>query len=240
MNKILFDAERASTGKLLLKFVFFFAISSFHSMARADLPGDATCYSNNGKTYDSVELNTKSKKYANNIDRILALGNRQVNRADAGAGPEDYVVVDLGGEGGFVYQGLVAGCKDAINLNVRTANSQTGQPIPNLVKLKNWADPYPLGNGFANYIMMQSAPLTDHNVNEIVRMLKPGGVVALWVERRRFINQINTLAKRLRTTPIYDMRDEFNYPAEMRKILIRDRRAASITTITNAILTGGL
>lgn len=212
-------------------------ISSFNPMAQANAPGDATCYSNNGEMYNSIDLNAKARKYANNIDRILSSGSRPVNRADAGAGPGDYVVVDLGGEGGFVYQGLAAGCKDAINLNVQTMNSQTRQPIPNLVRLKNWTDPYPLGNGFANYIMMQSAPLTDHNVNEIVRMLKPGGVVALWIERNRFRNQINTLAKMLRSTPIYDMQDEFHYPADMRKILIRDRRAASITAITNAILT---
>lgn len=93
--------------------------------------------------------------------------------------------VDLGGEGRFTTHGVTAGFGNALNINARWTNSQLiGVPIPNLIPVVGWKHnpPIPLADGVVDYVTMQSAPLTEHNVNEICRVLAKGGCVGLWID----------------------------------------------------------
>jgi len=102
--------------------------------------------------------------------------------------------VDLGGEGYFTSHGVTCGFRNAINVNARRTNSQMllrgsstgtgGRPIPLLVRVVDWKydPPIPLADGVVDYVTMQSAPLTGRNVDEICRILAPGGCVGLWID----------------------------------------------------------
>ncbi len=203
------------------------SLGAFLSIYSAESLANATCYMDRGASYAENDLNELSRDYVLRINQIVgvpAQPGKEATREDVEKNYSAYVVIDIGGEGYHESFGLKAGCKNAINLNVLSSNSQNQRPIDNLVKLRNWLDKYPIGSRFADYIMIQSAPLTSHNVDEIVRMLKPGGAVALWVDRKSFKSQIEDLAKKLNSSPAYDVPDEFSYEESMRKVFIRDFR----------------
>lgn len=67
---------------------------------------------------------------------------------------------------------------------------------------------------------MQNAPLYDSNVNEIARIIKPSGEIALWIDVGSFRNNIEELAKRLNGKVIYNDTDEFNGQAGQPKTTI--------------------
>ncbi len=87
--------------------------------------------------------------------------------------------LDLGGEGKFSLYGINSGDCRAVNVNVQSQNSQNSELIPSLVRIQSWDDGYPFANEFAKTIMMQGAPLTDKNITEISRILRPGGKAIL-------------------------------------------------------------
>ena len=166
---------------------------------------------------DSAEL-------ADNIEYMIDVGVHFVTREDIHADCDNYIILDIGGEGYHHVHGITSGFEDAINLNVLTTDSQTDQPIPNLVELDNWVDPYPIADDFADYIVMQGAPLTDHNVDEIVRLLKRGGKVGLWINVDLFKDNIIDLATRLKAGVFFHAKDEFSGQAGFSKVLIVDHR----------------
>jgi hypothetical protein len=112
---------------------------------------------------------------------------RFVSREDLGIGPDYRLHLDIGGEGPFTAYNTTCGFDDALNVNAQTHNSQLRTPIPMLVRLHPWSTnpPYPFQDGTVNYVTMQGAPLTAHNVREIARVLAPGGSVGLWIALRQ-------------------------------------------------------
>ena len=55
----------------------------------------------------------------------------------------------------------------------------------------------PFEDEFADYVVMQSAPLTPTNSKEIERVLRIGASVGLWIDQDRFGVAIAELAKKL-------------------------------------------
>lgn len=135
----------------------------------------------------------------------------KVSRADLNL-PDNYRVhVDVGGEGLNEHMGYISGFPDSINLNtLQHQSNHYGIPVPNLVRLKSWSGKvtYPFADGSIDYITMQNAPLTDNNVSEIARCLRPGGVVDLWVDEF-FVDNMNRLAQLLHSKVELDVTDEF-------------------------------
>ena len=106
-------------------------------------------------------------------------------RSDLQISPSYPLHVDLGGEGRFTAHGTTCGFASSINVNARRTNSQLrGRAIPNLIRVADWAlkPPIPLGDGMVDYVTVQSAPLTEHNVDEMCRVLRPDGCVGLWID----------------------------------------------------------
>lgn len=105
--------------------------------------------------------------------------------------------LDLGGEGRFTYDGQESGDCMAINVNAQSTNSQDSSlEIPSLVRVADFAHGYPFADGFASFIMMQGAPLTDVNISEIRRILKSGGVARLdLVEWGNYRAQVDKLRR---------------------------------------------
>lgn len=165
-----------------------------------------------------------SSTLADNIEYKIDSGVDFVTRADIHADCGNYIILDIGGEGRHSAHNMITGFENAINLNVLTTDSQTNKPIPNLVEIDNWVDPYPLGDGFADYIVIQNAPLTNHNVDEIVRLLKRGGKVGLWVDVNQYQNNIIDLGRRLKAGVFFHADDEFKGKAGFSKVLIVDHR----------------
>lgn len=119
-----------------------------------------------------------------------------VSRDDMKLKSNEILHLDVGGEGAQKAYGLTSGFKDAININAKRYSSQyQDKEIPNLVLLQSWDSnpPLPFSDGSADRITLQGAPLTDHNVNEIARVLAPNGRVDLWVDNY-FSNNIQKLA----------------------------------------------
>jgi SAM-dependent methyltransferase len=142
---------------------------------------------------------------------IPALYSASVSRADLKL-DDDFIHLDIGGEGYNESIGVFSGFNTSINVNAHDCQSNGyGVPIPNLVKVQSWmTDPsYPFADGFADYITMQNAPLTAKNIDEIARCLRPGGVVELWVDTA-FKKDIQLLAKKLNSIADYEVDDEFN------------------------------
>jgi hypothetical protein len=85
----------------------------------------------------------------------------------------------------------------------------------------SWNPPpqYPFKDGFADYITMQGAPLTDKNIDEMARCLRPGGLIELWIDSS-FKSQIEKLSKKLNSTPDYNSFDEFRGRAGYPKVRI--------------------
>lgn len=132
----------------------------------------------------------------------------KVTRQQIGIDDNYSIKLDVGGMG--VYQhnvGGIAGLPDALNLNDKSKNPDSlppDIPIPYLVLMPDWrTNPtYPFDDGFADYIIMQSSPLTPTNVQEINRVLKIGGSVGLWIDQDGFKMEIAELAKLLNCNPL--------------------------------------
>jgi len=132
----------------------------------------------------------------------------KVTRHEVGFGKDDRVKLDIGGYG--VYReggGTLSGIPGTLNLNDHATNpnsSPPGQAVPALVLMPSWnGNPeYPFEDEFADYVVMQSAPLTPTNIKEIERVLRIGGSVGLWIDPDRFGPAIAELAKKLNCTPL--------------------------------------
>lgn len=140
----------------------------------------------------------------------------KVTRGQIGLRAWNYVKLDIGGYGAYREAGgVVSGLSDALNLNDKILNpnsSPPNQPIPALVLMPDWSGnpEYPFEDGFADYIIMQSAPLTPTNVKEIARVLRVGGMVGLWIDEDRFAPAIASLAQLLNCTPLRCSRSNGN------------------------------
>jgi SAM-dependent methyltransferase len=80
-------------------------------------------------------------------------------------------LLDIGGEGRY---------ESAINLNPRalkTLGPNRGDPIPN--RIEGRAEAIPLPNNSVQFIVMERTPLRDAAVDELVRVLAPGGKIVL-------------------------------------------------------------
>lgn len=117
---------------------------------------------------------------------------------------EDFFIhLDAGGEGYHLSGGAERGFAGAININAKMDDSQPPHAlIPYLIFVNTWTEtspPYPFADATANYITMQSAPLYPYFVDEIARVIAPGGKVGLWIAD---INdpEIQSLADRLGST----------------------------------------
>ena len=151
--------------------------------------------------------------------------SRFVARIDIGIDQSYNIHLDIGGEGYHTYGGVESGFEGAINLNTQENDSQPPHgKIPLLILLPggtSWNPPpqYPFREGFADYITMQGVPLTDMNVNEMARCLRPGGLIELWIDPN-FRSQIDNLARKLNTAPDYDSFDQFRGRAGYGKVRI--------------------
>lgn len=155
------------------------------------------------------------------IQSLMKYG--KVKRSDLNISEDEKIHLDLGGCGYNNYGGgLTTGFYNSININVinecgvRVINPYT---ISNLVKILKFPslegpmvkDPYPLDDNFADYITLQSAPLTDANVIEIKRMLRLGGRVGLWIDlSETHKTKVRMLANLMGTTPGYNRYDSFH------------------------------
>ncbi len=160
-----------------------------------------------------------------NINNKISKGNKKVSRSDLKLGKQN-IHLDLGGEGYHEADGVVSGFRTAINLNAQDYDSQyKNLKIPHLI-LVDYSKPYPFADGFADYITMQGAPLNQHNLDEIVRMLRKGGKVGLWIDQNFFQKQIDDLASKLnsKAKKVNKYEDEFGEKAGYTKILIKDGR----------------
>jgi hypothetical protein len=87
--------------------------------------------------------------------------------------------------------------------------------------MASWSQAYPFKDGFADYITMQNAPLFDHNVDEIARVInKSSGEIALWIDVAAFRDNIIKLADRLNARVIWNDTDEFHGAAGSPKTTI--------------------
>lgn len=154
------------------------------------------------------------------IKKLIDEG-KKVSRHDLDL-QEQKIHLDLGGEGYHEKDGVVSGFRTAINLNNKENDSQfQDRKIPHLI-LVNFDEPYPFADGFADYITIQGAPLFPHNVEEIVRMLRKGGKVGLWIDQNRFQNEIKDLESKLdsKAKQVNKYEDEFGGKAGYEKLLI--------------------
>ena len=148
----------------------------------------------------------------NEIARIVgspAKPGKQVSRSDLGILDSQRIRIDIGGLGAYIHSGTgtLSGFADSLNMNDVKTNPDSAPPnatIENLILVNNWntQPAFPLANGFADYITMQSAPLYPFYVNEINRVLRKGGMVGLWIDEDTFQPQINQLAGLFNCTPL--------------------------------------
>ncbi len=150
-----------------------------------------------------------------------------VSRSQIGVPNSVRIHVDIGGEGPIDSHGIRTGFDDALNLQAADGGIGDGSkqtqppygPIPNLIRMKSWSQAYPFGDKFADYVTMQNAPLTDVNVEQIARIIKPTGEIAFWIglsdigERngnKTNQSQVQRLATLLKARVVYHDTDEFN------------------------------
>ena len=133
----------------------------------------------------------------------------QASRADCGVDDQYPIVLDIGGEGPLE-DGIVTGFPDVINVNDKDkATNRPYGPIPFLVKVANWAtNPgYPFVDNFADKLTMIGCPMTEKNISEFARVIKPGGTIDLWVDD--FVpGGIDRLAKMLNSTVTYPIDED--------------------------------
>lgn len=144
----------------------------------------------------------------------------RATRDDLGLGSSDTLVVDIGGEGQKTDRsdGLESGNVHAVNLNWQeylspgpfdlvvngngehiSIDGEDKARIPNLIRpSRPWEQnpSYPFADDTVDGIMMEGAPLTDHNVDEISRVIKPGGWALLNIGDN-YEPQVNELAERM-------------------------------------------
>ncbi|KAK0716633.1 hypothetical protein B0T21DRAFT_296161 [Apiosordaria backusii] len=149
------------------------------------------------------------------VDNIVAVvgkpavTGRKCSRAQAGIPDAFPITLDVGGEG-VLWNGFVCGFPDAINVNDHDLQSNPDsrypemglQPIPYLVKVARWdtsipPTTLPFEDNFADRMCMQNAPLTETNVTEFARVIKPGGVIDLWIDGELLAEEIDRLAQLL-------------------------------------------
>ncbi len=146
----------------------------------------------------------------------------RVSRADLQLADDHCIHIDIGGEGLNEHMGYISGFPNSINLNAMTYQSNGHNiPIPNLVQLDSWfKNPsYPFADDFADYITIQNAPLTEKNVTEIARCLRPGGVVELWIDDA-FLKKMHQLAELLQSRVELDSLDQFGGTTGSKKFKI--------------------
>ena len=168
-----------------------------------------------------------------------------VSRADMGVGSNYFLHLDIGGEGRFTEHSISSGFENAMNANAQTKNSQNNQAIPLLVHVNAWATSpsYPFQDRTLNYATMQGAPLTEKNVQEIARLMVPGGRVGLWISLdQNTLQRAQELATSLNSTVQFSCAgpdrapsgwqctaacvDEFNGKYPFTKICIANNRAS--------------
>ncbi|WP_296428467.1 hypothetical protein [Yoonia sp.] len=154
----------------------------------------------------------------------------EVSREDLGISDDTHVHVNIGGEGPVDSYGLQTGFDGAINLQAADGiigdgthqTQDTSVPIPNLVRVESWDQDFPFAEGFADTITMQNAPLYDHNVEQIARMInKDGGTISLWIDRDAFGGNVEKLAAMVGGEIIWEDTDEFGGAAGSAKITIQ-------------------
>lgn len=141
-----------------------------------------------------------------------AAADKKVSRSDLQLNDSEYVHLDIGGEGCNISHNCISGFETSVNVNDHIHQSVARHnPIPNLIFIDKWfKNPsYPFADHFADYITMQNAPLTDQNVTEIARCLRPGGKVELWINSS-FKANIDKLATLLHSKVEDKVADEFN------------------------------
>jgi len=108
----------------------------------------------------------------------------QASRRDLQIDENYPIVLDVGGEGPLASSGFVTGFPDVININDKDkATNHPYGPIPLLVKVEDWAgNPgYPFVENFADRMVMIGCPMTEKNISEFARVIKPRGTIDLWV-----------------------------------------------------------
>lgn len=151
---------------------------------------------------------------------LNAPGSVLASREALGLAPNDFAMLDIGGEGQKTdpYTSLKSGSVHAINVNVQPTISSTPiwlaeepdgplrrvdseEGIPNLVRPGNdWPRPdekkpwIPLADGFSNLSMMEGTPVFDCHVAELARVTSKTGWIVLTVAPD-YNDQVATLAK---------------------------------------------
>jgi hypothetical protein len=104
----------------------------------------------------------------------------QISRNDAHLATTDYVHLDVGGESAHHFQSRCDGHDMVVNVNPNvtiTGGPQSGQPIPNLVLA--YAQHLPFQGGFADEVCAQAVPFNADWAEEMARVVKPGGKIAV-------------------------------------------------------------
>jgi hypothetical protein len=151
-----------------------------------------------------------SQEIADKIGRIVgrpAELTAKVSRKALGISETQRIHLDIGGLGYYFTKftrpnpnpkpgeserlPITAGFRDAINVNDTLVNVDADvigspPPVPNLVLVRSWTSfpppIYPFEDNFADYVTMQSVPLTSFYVSELARILRVGGMLGLWID----------------------------------------------------------
>ncbi|RIA98827.1 hypothetical protein C1645_812318 [Glomus cerebriforme] len=133
---------------------------------------------------------------------VPATPSKRVTRKQLGISESYRIHLDIGGEGPMHEFGINTGFMNAININEVKTISFDGplnkKPIPFLVQVARWiTDPaYPFEDNFADQISMIGGSLTPKNIDEIVHVIRDGGVIDLWISSS-FEEAVEELANRL-------------------------------------------
>lgn len=148
---------------------------------------------------------------------VPAAPGAQADRITMGIDDDHFLHLDIGGEGWTTAYGIESGFRSAVNVNDRTTHSQTGQAIPNLVRVQDWATSpgYPVTDRSVDYLTMQGAPMTDRNASEMARVLRADGRIGLWIDPGELVDgvrveqRIRALAAALGKPVDWSCADEF-------------------------------
>ena len=131
-----------------------------------------------------------TEPYKDIVNNIIIRQNGQLD--------SNYLHIDIGGEGPDKEHEENAGFYDSINVNnPETVNSDTYQKIPNLLEIYDWDNvKLDIESNKVDEISMQNIPLNSKSLlSEIARIIKPTGVIALWVDKN-WKDNIESLAKK--------------------------------------------
>ncbi|MCI1780025.1 MAG: hypothetical protein LKI53_08755 [Bacteroidales bacterium] len=194
----------------------------------SDLGTEKLSFKEDGANYDlNINVLRPLEYLVKDIRKIVgenADGTIKVTREKLGISDDLSIQVDVGGEG-YKKESITSGFKAALNMNnvYKTTTTPPYLPIENLIKIKDWNVDYPFADNFADYVTIQGCPLTDHNVNEIARIIKNNGEVGLWLTDG-YERQTKALAKKLNSTVETNPFDEFNGAVGGKKIKIIARK----------------